>query len=397
MSSTSRLRNFLARSLWPASRGKAPVARQIRPALDALEERWQPSTLTVTNFGDGIAGSLRAEIKAAHSGDTIAFDPNLFTTGPQTIALSRSNGELFVNKNLIIAGPGPDLLTINGGGTSRVFEVAKAAGKVNLSLQVTLSGLTISNGFGGPPGPGTTGNGGGILNEGTLTVSNCTVSKNSAGYGGAGIFNYYGTLTVSNCTLAGNTASDATGGGYGGGVNNWHGMLTLTDCIVSGNSAGDQGGGIVNDGGTVAISGGSLSGNSAGQGGGIYNVGTMTISDGCTLSGNSARFNGGAIFTNTSHLTIDNCTLSGNSAGDYGGGIFNDGLNGPNSNTVTVSGCIFTSNSASQGGAICNLTGLADALTVSNSTFGDPFDSSLANTPENIFGPYVDGGGNHLW
>jgi hypothetical protein len=43
------------------------------------------------------------------------------------------------------------------------------------------------------------------------------------------------------------------------------------------------------------------------------------------------------------------------------------------------------------------LTGLADALTINNSTFGDLLDSSLANTPDNIFGPYVDGGGNDLW
>jgi predicted outer membrane repeat protein len=365
--------------------------RTFRPTLEALEHRSVPSTLTVTNLGDGSAGSLRAEIKAAHSGDTIAFDPKLFNQGPQTLMLTK--GELLINTNLTITGPGAGELTISGKGASRVFEVAKPAGRVNLNLQVTLSALTVTDGFGGRPGSGTAGDGGGILNEGTLTVRNCTVSANSAGFGGAGIFNYYGTLTVSNCTLAGNTASDATGGGLGGGVYNWHGMLTLNNCIVSGNSAGDSGGGIVNDGGTVAISGGSLSGNSAGQGGGIYNVGTMTISDGCTLSGNSARNNGGAIFTNTSHLTIDNCNLSGNSAGDYGGGICNDGLNGPNSNTVTVSGCIITGNSAGQGGGICNLTGLADALTVSNSAFGN----TQANTPDDIFGPWGDGGGNSFY
>jgi hypothetical protein len=359
----------------------------LRPRLEALDDRWVPSTLTVTNLGDGSAGSLRAEIKAAHSGDTIAFDPKLFNQGPQTLTLTK--GELLVNTNLTITGPGAGELTISGKGASRVFEVAKPAGRVNLNLQVTLSGLTLTDGFGGPPGPGTTGDGGGILNEGTLTVSNCNVSANSAGFGGAGIFNYYGTLKVSNCTLAGNTAS-GTGGGEGGGVNNWHGMLTLTDCTLSGNSAGDQGGGIVNDGGTVAISGGAISSNSARAGGGIYNAGTMTISNGCKLFENTAAYYGGAILNYTSHLTIDNCNLSDNSAGDYGGAICNDGLNGPNSNTVTVSGCTITGNSASQGGGICNLTGLADALTVSNCTFGN----ALANGPDDIFGPYVDGGGN---
>jgi hypothetical protein len=366
-----------------------------------MEGRWVPSTLTVTNTHDSGSNSLRAEIAAAHNGDTIHFaipttDPGYDpTTGTYTITLT--SGELLIKQNVTIAGPADRSVTISGKNTSRVFEVAKPPGKVNLSLQVTLSGLTISNGFGGPPGSGTAGDGGGVLNEGTLTVSNCTLAGNSAGFGGAGIFNYYGTLSVSDSTLAGNTASTPLGGGQGGGVYNWHGMVTLTDCTLSGNSAADDGGGILNDGGTVAIRASSLSGNSAGEGGGIFNVGTMTISNGCMLSGNSARSNGGAIFNNTSHLTIDNCDLTGNSAGDYGGGICNDGLNGPDSNAVTVSGCIFTRNSASQGGGICNLTGLADALTVINSTFGDRFDRTLANTPDDIFGVWIDGGGNSLF
>ena len=42
--------------------------------------------------------------------------------------------------------------------------------------------------------------GGGIYNAGTLTVSNSTLSGNSALDGGAGIFNV-GTLTVSNSTF----------------------------------------------------------------------------------------------------------------------------------------------------------------------------------------------------
>ena len=55
------------------------------------------------------------------------------------------------------------------------------------------------------------GEGGGILNGGTLTVSNSTLSGNSAGLDGGGIHNG-GTLTVSGSTLSGNSAS------YGGGI-----------------------------------------------------------------------------------------------------------------------------------------------------------------------------------
>ena len=64
-------------------------ALQARLAVEQLEGRWVPSTLTVTNNLDGGAGSLRADIAAAHSGDTVAFAAGL---DGQTITLTK--GEL---------------------------------------------------------------------------------------------------------------------------------------------------------------------------------------------------------------------------------------------------------------------------------------------------------------
>jgi hypothetical protein len=79
-----------------------------------------PSTLTVTNNLDSGTGSLRADIAAAHNGDTIVFAPSL---DGQTITLT--SGELLIRKNLTIAGPGAGELTVSGNHASRVFEVAK--------------------------------------------------------------------------------------------------------------------------------------------------------------------------------------------------------------------------------------------------------------------------------
>jgi len=70
-----------------------PVARRFRPRLEALEDRWMPSTLTVTNILDSGPGSLRAEIAAANSGDTINFASSL---DGQTVTLT--SGELLINK-----------------------------------------------------------------------------------------------------------------------------------------------------------------------------------------------------------------------------------------------------------------------------------------------------------
>ena len=94
--------------------------------------------MTVTNNLDSGRGSLRYEIAHVHNNDTIAFAPSL---DGQTITLT--TGQLAINKNLTIQGPGAGQLTISGGGAngSRVFDVA---GGTN----VTLSGLTISNGSG---------------------------------------------------------------------------------------------------------------------------------------------------------------------------------------------------------------------------------------------------------
>src|SRR5262249_50005547 len=153
---THWLSKYLGLSLRPPSRRKTPTARPtFRPVLEALENRWVPSTLTVTNNLDSGAGSLRAEIAAAKNFDTIVFAPS---PARQTIHLP--GGGLSLKHSLTTAGPGAGSLTVSGSPISRVFEVAQPA-------KVTLSGLTISDGVASNWG-------GGIFNRGTLTVSGCT-------------------------------------------------------------------------------------------------------------------------------------------------------------------------------------------------------------------------------
>src|SRR5436190_18389977 len=72
---------------------------------------------TVSNLNDYGPGSLRDTISASASGDTINFTAGL--TGTITL----TNGELYVNKDLAILGPGYNSLNINvfNGSSSRVF------------------------------------------------------------------------------------------------------------------------------------------------------------------------------------------------------------------------------------------------------------------------------------
>src|SRR5438876_1130036 len=77
-------------------------ARHFRPQLEALEDRWVPSKLKVTNTWDWGPGSLRYEIAQASSSgsDTIVFDRSLLG---RTINLGT---ELRVTNGVTIQGPG---------------------------------------------------------------------------------------------------------------------------------------------------------------------------------------------------------------------------------------------------------------------------------------------------
>jgi hypothetical protein len=157
-----------------------------------------PSTLFVTTTSDNVAGSLRAEIAAASKGDTIMFNSNL---AGQTIALT--SGQLEINKNLTIQGLGEGQLAVSGGGNSRVFHI-------DSGVNATISGLTIEDGKVKSP---SVAQGGGILDQGTLTLTGVNLTGNSAvGSPGSG---------------GGGTGGTAQGGGLYASAG--AGLLTLTD------------------------------------------------------------------------------------------------------------------------------------------------------------------------
>ena len=235
---------------------------------------YAPGTFIVTNTADSGVGSLRYEIGLANSAggaSTIAFG-SLFNT-PQTITLT--SGQLELSNTIepeTITGPAAGV-TVSGGGLSRVFQV-------DSGVTASISGLTITGGT-------TTGNGGGILNEGMLTIEDSTIQDNSASSYGGGVFNENGTVTITNVTISGNSSSFAAGG-----IGSQFGTTTLTDCTVSGNSA-LFGGGLMSRFNATTFTDCTISGYSAGIAGGIYSqFGTATLTD-CTISGNSASFGGG--------------------------------------------------------------------------------------------------------
>ena len=79
-------------------------------------------------------------------------------------------------------------------------------------------------------------------------ISGCIFTNNSTalGSGGAVAVEVSGTATLKNCVMWGNSAL------YGGGVGNY-GNLTVVNCTISGNTAGNDGSGLYGQGGSVSI------------------------------------------------------------------------------------------------------------------------------------------------
>jgi uncharacterized repeat protein (TIGR01451 family) len=227
------------------------------------------STIVVSCFTDPIVttnadtgpGSLRQAIVDVCSGGTISFDMNQVVS-PITL----TSDELLIDKDLTIAGPGANLLTVQrstAGGTPlfRIFN--SASGRT-----INISGLTISNG--------------------NLT--------NDAG----GVFNA-GTLTLTSVTISGNTTT-----GSGGGISN-NFILTIADSTVTGNTANVSGAGVAN-GGTLTIRNSTISVN---NGDGLYNSGVATIVN-STFSGNTVR----GISNGDNTINIRNTIVAANAAGE---------------------------------------------------------------------------------
>ena len=131
-----------------------------------------------------------------------------------------TEAEITINKDVkdvTIQGQGAENTIIQahetaGEATDRVFLIAA-------DVTVTIQGVTIRHGNPDlePLILGVRRSGGGIVNQGTLTLADSIIRDNVASAGG-GMYNM-GTLTVTNCTISDNVADgiDKPGQGCGSG------------------------------------------------------------------------------------------------------------------------------------------------------------------------------------
>lgn len=342
------------------------------------------SAMTVDVCPDGSCtySTITEAVAAAPDGSVISLQAGTYTEN------------LVITKSLTIQGQGAGVTVIDGGGRDTVIltedVVTVMIKDVTIQNGRSLDGGGISN----PDGIVTVlnsviqnndavcGEGGGILNFGTIVLQGVTITGNQAAYGG-GILNDELLLgrhiTVTQNSAVDNLCAGITG--YGGGIDN-SGTISLTGAFLEGNTAVNDGGAVENAGVfTVALSlfennhsqtkGGGLDNvansqaavrqstfrlNEADFGGGINNEGTMRLmssaiySNTAVLSGSSGG--GGLRNEMSGSLMVTNSTISGNTAGE-GGGLLNAGTGA----TAVFHSSTLVNNIGVSYGGIYNVTG----------------------------------------
>ena len=301
-----------------------------------------PLTFTVTStLDDGSFGTLRwavAQVDSTNRSATINFE---LGDVPETITLSQGQLELSTTgATVTITGPTARVL-VSGGDASRVF-------MVDPNVTALISGLTIAQ--------GSATSGGALYNQGTTSLTDCTITGSSAAGSGGGVLND-GTLTLADCTIGGDSAS--------------------------------VGGGLVNV-GTAELYSCTLSGNSSAAGGGLANAGTAELYS-CTLSGNSATMGGGINNRSAANATLEDTIVAANTGA--GGAPSDTG----GSNAAGVTGTYDLVGTGGSGGitgsgdiVLTSLTGLGLAQLAD---YGGPTETIalLPGTPAIAAGTIEDG------
>ncbi len=260
-------------------------------------------------------------------------------------------------------------MTVSGGGAVGVFQVNGTA---------TLSGLTVSG--------GASGYGGGILNEGSLTLTGAVIANNSAtqfyyngGYGG-GVANY-GSLAVANSTLSNNGAYS-----WGGGIANC-GPLTISASTLADNSTagGNPTGGAILNSGTLNISNSTVAEN---DGCGIDDYGTL-MSVNNTIAYNHGDSAGGLYIATGGLAILDNTIVALNINGE---GAIGDIAGSPVSSASADNLIGVNKTGSLTNGTSGNLVGVANPGLGSLAYHGGPT-QTIALLPGS---PAIDAGSNAL-
>ncbi|MCL2882539.1 MAG: hypothetical protein FWF45_06620 [Coriobacteriia bacterium] len=274
---------FLKQKFLPTLLSVTLVLAVIPAGVLALPQTAAAAPLQVTTGADDGPGSLRQVISDASAGDTITFASDVDTVTLTSDHIAFSTQGLTIDGSVDHGSSGVTItssVTASGDG-GLLCDTAGSSDTLTLK-RLTLTGATTANGQ----------DGGAIYATGTVNLTDCMITNNTADHMGGGI--YADNTTLTNCILSGNDGYTSSGGGIYA-----DNSATLTGCTVSGNRAGGSGGGVV---ATVA---------------------TLTN---CTVAGNLAGNAGGGVstpYTGSNSITLTCCTVTGNTGQvNYGGGLY---------------------------------------------------------------------------
>ena len=345
----------------------AGVATLVSGVMIAVPMTASAATFDVTSAADDPADptTLRGAIAAAEASpgaDVITLQ------GGTTYSLTNAEGDLDITTDITIEGNGA---TIDASGLGdRAFQVSATG-------DLTISDVTVTGGRpADAPSAAGGGSGGAFLNAGTLSISDSVLDDNSAERAGGAIEASAGSSTTLVETDLTNNATGAAPGNGGGLHLTGAGTVSITGGTVSGNTAAAEGGGLWNSGaGTMTVDGTTITGNTASGatadqgGGGLFQEaggGTLTVRNASITDNvaNGAAGSGGGILNDQSTVIVESSTLSGNTSVRAGGGV-EANIGTTNLTDVTLDGNS-TGGAPGNGGGL-HITGAGNA-TITDST-----------------------------
>jgi hypothetical protein len=294
----------------------------------ADEAAAQRNCTVCINQGDCPFTSVQAALTAAAPGSTVTVCKGTYK---ETVTIPR-NLTLVADRNEDVVLDGSDRGTVV---------------TVEPGVTAAIQGLHITDGRGRDVR--SFGRGGGILNFGSLTVTDCVIEDNNAQSGG-GISNEdRARLTLVKSLVVRNSCDPprvpgppAQGGGIFNGIS---GFVRVVSSIVDDNTAG-IGGGIANQGIVTITDESKVTGNAANSGGGVFSISPVEVLNGSTVGSNRAEEDGGGVLITSGELILIDARIVGNKA-RRGGGV---AVGSPGGGSVTARSSDIVSNDATDTG-----------------------------------------------
>lgn len=189
--------------------------------------------------------------------DALAAGRTTITVGPGTYT---ENIIISSGSSVTIVGADKDTTIIDGGSSGSVIDIDSNA-------ELDISGCTITNGYAEY--------GGGIRNDGIITIEDCYIMLNYAQYGGGVFSNQDSKITITDSVIANNCDDsnpyNPVDPEYGGGIFLYRCIANISRTEIVDNIADQYGGGICIYGADVTSTENKIYSNDATIGGGVFN------------------------------------------------------------------------------------------------------------------------------